>query len=93
MEDTDEGPVLADRPLTVWLCGALLLALVDLLDERRDDLVEVAHDAEVGDREDRGLGSLLMTTIVCEVCIPARCWMAPEMPEPMYSCGETVLPV
>ena len=25
--------------------------------------------------------------------MPARCWIAPEMPEAMYSCGETVLPV
>ena len=25
--------------------------------------------------------------------MPARCWMAPEMPLATYSCGETVLPV
>ena len=25
--------------------------------------------------------------------MPARCWMAPEMPAATYSCGETVLPV
>src|SRR2546422_6704543 len=25
--------------------------------------------------------------------IPARCWMAPLMPQAMYSVGETVLPV
>ena len=25
--------------------------------------------------------------------MPARCWMAPEMPAAMYSWGETVLPV
>src|SRR6516162_4917806 len=37
--------------------------------------------------------SLLTATIVLEVCIPARCWMAPEMPTATYSCGETVLPV
>ena len=24
--------------------------------------------------------------------MPARCWIAPEMPIAMYSCGETVLP-
>src|SRR6202042_3874616 len=34
-----------------------------------------------------------MATIVLEVCMPARCWMAPEMPTAMYSCGDTVLPV
>src|SRR5271165_2527987 len=38
-------------------------------------------------------GSLLTATIVLEVCMPARCWMAPEMPTAMYSWGETVLPV
>src|SRR3712207_7357284 len=31
--------------------------------------------------------------MVFEVCMPARCWMAPEMPLAMYSCGETDLPV
>src|SRR5579863_944248 len=38
-------------------------------------------------------GSLLIAMIVLEVCMPARCWMAPEMPTAMYSWGETVLPV
>ncbi len=28
-------------------------------------------------------GSLLMATIVLDVCMPARCWMAPEMPTAM----------
>ena len=28
-------------------------------------------------------GSLLTATIVFEVCMPARCWMAPEMPTAM----------
>ena len=36
---------------------------------------------------------VLTATIVLGVCIPARCWIAPEMPVAMYSCGETVLPV
>src|SRR3954463_2717452 len=34
-----------------------------------------------------------MATMVFEVCMPARCWMAPEMPEATYSCGDTLLPV
>src|SRR5215467_9087753 len=38
-------------------------------------------------------GSLFTTMIVFDVCMPARCWMAPEMPTATYSCGETVLPV
>src|ERR671920_670819 len=37
--------------------------------------------------------SLLTATMVFEVCMPARCWIAPEMPLAMYSCGETDLPV
>src|SRR5699024_6648834 len=37
--------------------------------------------------------SLLIATIVLEVCMPARCWIAPEMPAATYSCGETCLPV
>src|SRR5262249_34586508 len=38
-------------------------------------------------------GSLLMAMMVLEVCMPARCWIAPEIPAATYSCGETVLPV
>src|SRR5215470_16011990 len=38
-------------------------------------------------------GSLLMAMMVLEVCMPARCWIAPEIPAARYSCGETVLPV
>src|SRR3954452_12656351 len=38
-------------------------------------------------------GSLLIATIVLDVCMPARCWIAPEMPTAMYSCGDTVTPV
>ena len=26
------------------------------------------------------------------VCMPARCWMAPEIPNAMYRSGATVLP-
>src|SRR6478672_11542442 len=37
--------------------------------------------------------SLLTATIVLDVCMPARCWMAPEMPQATYSCGLTCLPV
>src|SRR6266851_4596265 len=37
--------------------------------------------------------SLLMATMVFEPFMPARCWMAPEMPAAMYSCGATTLPV
>src|SRR6476620_290225 len=37
--------------------------------------------------------SLLTATIVLDVCMPARCWMAPEMPHATYSCGDTCLPV
>ncbi|MEU4703817.1 hypothetical protein [Nonomuraea dietziae] len=31
--------------------------------------------------------------MVFAVCMPALCWIAPEMPAAMYSCGETALPV
>src|SRR5690606_39125795 len=38
-------------------------------------------------------GSLLIATIVLAVCIPARCWIAPEIPSATYSCGDTETPV
>jgi hypothetical protein len=36
---------------------------------------------------------LFTATIVFEVCMLARCWMAPEIPSAMNSCGDTALPV
>src|SRR6185436_12291703 len=37
--------------------------------------------------------SLLMATMTLLSFMPARCWMAPEMPTAMYSSGATILPV
>src|SRR6266849_6622563 len=37
--------------------------------------------------------SLLMATMYLEPFIPARCWIAPLMPQAMYRVGFTVLPV
>ena len=34
-----------------------------------------------------------MATITPELCMPTLCWIAPEMPQAMYSFGETVFPV
>ena len=36
--------------------------------------------------------SLLTATIVSEEVIPTRCWIAPEIPNAMYSVGATVFP-
>src|SRR5207302_4714321 len=38
-------------------------------------------------------GSLLMATTFSAVCIPTRCWMAPEIPAARYRAGFTTLPV
>ncbi len=38
-------------------------------------------------------GSLLIATMFFDVCMPARCWIAPEMPSATYSCGDTDTPV
>lgn len=63
------------------------LALPYLVDESRQDLVQVTDDAEVGELEEGALGSLLTTTMVLLLCMPARCWMAPEMPAARWSDG------
>ncbi|KAG0956967.1 hypothetical protein G6F31_012550 [Rhizopus arrhizus] len=34
-----------------------------------------------------------MATMVLESFMPARCWMAPEIPTATYSAGATILPV
>ncbi len=36
---------------------------------------------------------MLIATIVSAPTIPTLCWIAPEMPQAMYSFGATVLPV
>ena len=38
-------------------------------------------------------GSLLIATMTLLSFMPARCWIAPLMPQAMYSCGATILPV
>ena len=38
-------------------------------------------------------GSLLIAMMISESSIPARCWIAPEMPHAIYRFGRTVLPV
>ncbi len=64
------------------------------LDEFRDGREQVGDEAVVGHLEDRRFfGSLLIATITFESFMPARCWIAPEMPTAMYSCGATILPV
>ena len=37
--------------------------------------------------------SLLMATMFFEFFMPTRCWVAPEIPQAMYTVGFTVLPV
>ena len=37
--------------------------------------------------------SLLMAMMKSDSSIPARCWMAPEIPIAKYKSGRTVLPV
>src|SRR6516165_9886453 len=38
-------------------------------------------------------GSLFTATMTFEPFMPARCWIAPEMPAATYSSGATTLPV
>lgn len=38
-------------------------------------------------------GSLLIAAMTLLSFMPARCWMAPEIPAARYSCGATFLPV
>ena len=38
-------------------------------------------------------GSLLMDMMMELSCIPAMCWICPEIPQAMYSFGRTVTPV
>ena len=80
------------EPAGRWLlllADLVALAGLDGVRQLRSNLEQVAHDTEVGDLEIGASSSLLTATIVLEVCMPARCWIAPEMPSAMYSCGDT----
>ena len=55
--------------------------------------MQVADDPVVGDLEDRRLAVLVDRDDGLRVCMPARCWMAPEIPTAMYRFGDTVTPV
>ncbi|OCC03513.1 hypothetical protein BA190_17380 [Labrys sp. WJW] len=55
-----------------------------LLAELGEFVLELRQgDIEIGDLEDRGLFVLLMATMTFGSFMPARCWMAPEMPTAM----------
>jgi hypothetical protein len=54
--------------------------LGELLGQLRDDLEQVADQADVGDLEDRRFLVLVDGDDDFESFMPARCWIAPEMP-------------
>ena len=75
-------------------CLCTQLAFLQGLDQFRHSREQVRLQPVVRHAEDRRFGSLLIATITFESFIPAKCWIAPEMPAAaMYSCGATILPV
>jgi hypothetical protein len=74
------GGAAAAWSTTAW---GSALALGDLFGELRGDLEQVADAPKSAISKIGASGSLFTATIVFEVCIPARCWMAPEMPRAM----------
>ena len=54
--------------------------LPQLLGERGNDLEQIADEPVVRDLEDRRQGSLLIATMQRDDDMPARCWIAPEIP-------------
>ena len=76
--------------LAWWLFGQ---QRPELFFQKGHDLEQIADNAIVATLKMGASGSLLTATITFEVFIPARCWIAPEMPQAMYRLGVTVLPV
>ena len=62
---------------------SLLAELGEFVLELRQGDIEIGDQAVIGDLEDRGLFVLLMATMTFGSFMPARCWMAPEMPTAM----------
>ena len=61
---------------------------------QRRHRLEQSPRAVVGDLEDRRFRVLVDRDDDLRLSfMPARCWIAPEMPTAMYSCGATILPV
>ena len=59
LRECERPPAWAGGRSSSRLCGSRVSAVLEGLDEGRQDLVHVAHDAEVGHREDRRLGILV----------------------------------
>jgi hypothetical protein len=65
-----------------------LLAL-QLINQFRYYAVQVADEGKVRGANDGGLGVFIngkMATMMSELCMPARCCTAPEMPQTQTSC-------
>jgi hypothetical protein len=73
----------ASRGARATLRFGLLADFGELGVEFGQGVVEVCDEAVVGDLEDRASSSLLMATMTLESFMPARCWIAPEMPTAM----------
>ena len=74
------GPRDGDRRSTCGACGcayfrALICSVACGTTVLRSPMTPKSASSKIG-----ASGSLLMATMVFEVCMPARCWIAPEMP-------------
>src|SRR2546429_8305107 len=69
------------------------MQFLDLVRQLRHDLEQVPHDPVVPTLKIGASLSLLIATMTFDVRMPARCWIAPEIPTATYSVGETVFPV
>ena len=83
--------------------------LLELVNKLWYGLVKIFYQTKIRHLEDRRIGvlqrnqtsldayqkglTLLMATMSFESFIPARCWMAPEIPIATYNSGATTLPV
>src|SRR5450830_888389 len=73
------GPFFLDQPSCLTNSGTT---------SNKSPTIESAATEKIG-----ASSSLLIATITLESFIPAKCWIAPEIPTAIYSCGATILPV
>ena len=71
----------------------LLYCSFIILNHFRNNFFHGSVDYIVGNRVDRSIGSLLTEMMIPASCIPAMCWICPEIPQAIYKFGTTVTPV
>lgn len=75
------GAIFYTNEVSLFRCRVVqCFRVIPFLDDLRNYLVQVAYDRVIAISMIGASASLLIATMQSEFCIPARCWIAPEIP-------------